>query len=538
MKKSFPIIVALIAFALFIGWRVQAKMKETGQMRDQQAQRKKSAPNVETAVAGPAVIEQTIDTVGSVETPFAVKIAAKTAGAINFLEVREGDKVVPGQVLVKIDPDDVVAQVLQQQSNVAEARARLAQAALTQDSNATGVNAQIRQQKASLESAKTDFSHAEIDQKAQIAAAEAQVQDSEAKVSSAKATVESATADVESAKANLENAKTRLSRMESLFNQQFIAAQEVDDARTVVKVQQGSLLVAQRKLDAAKSSLRSAQAQLESQTKQAEIAKRKSYSDLASSKAKLTQATANFDVASANRSQTRAYRENLAALKAGVDAAVAQLAQAKAKLADTTLRSTIKGTVTARNFDSGSFVSAGQQILMVQFLDWLYITCYVPIDEGIDIKPGQDVNIAFDAFPKRVFRGKVDRVNPAADPASRQFKVSIKLDNADGAVRPGMYTKVGFVKERTEAKVAVPREAITRSKGKTTIAVIAEDGTATIREVVLGATNNSIYEVKEGLKSGERIVTLSYSPIKDGQKVKLPGDKKNEGDRRGPREAK
>jgi len=538
MKKSLPIIVAVVAFALFIGWRIQAKVKETGQMRDQQSQRKRSAPNVETAVVGPAVIEQTVDTVGSVESPYAVKIAAKTSGAINFLEVREGDKVVPGQLLVKIDPDDVVAQVLQQQSNVAEARARLAQAAITQDSNTTGVNAQVRQQRANLYSAKTDFSHAEIDQKAQIIAADAQVQDAEAKVASAKSSVDSAAADVESAKANLENAKTKLSRMESLFNQQFIAAQDVDDARTAMKVQQGALLVAQRKFDAARSSLRSAQAQLESQTKQAEIAKRKSYSDLASSRSKLTQANANYDVASANRSQTRAYRENLAALKASVDAAVAQLAQARAKLADTSLRSSVKGTITARAFDPGSFVSAGQQILMVQFLDWLYVTCTVPIDEGLDIKPGQDVNIAFDAIPNRIFHGKVDRVNPAADPASRQFKVSIKLDNSEGIVRPGMFTKVGFVKERTEAKVAVPREAITRTKGKTTIAVIDKDGTATVREVVLGATDNSMYEVKEGLKPGERIVTLSYSPIKDGQKVKLPDDKKGEGGRRGQREAK
>jgi multidrug efflux pump subunit AcrA (membrane-fusion protein) len=129
-------------------------------------------------------------------------------------------------------------------------------------------------------------------------------------------------------------------------------------------------------------------------------------------------------------------------------------------------------------------------------------------------------------------------MNPAADPASRQFKVSIKLDNADHFIRPGMYTKVSFVKERTEAKVAVPREAITRAKGKTTIAVIAADGTATIKDVVLGATNNTIFEVKQGLKPGDRVVTLSYSPIKDGQKVKLPGDKKSESGQRGQREVK
>lgn len=524
MKKSLPIIIALVAFALFIGWRVQTKVKETSQMRDQQAQRKSSAPNVETTVVGPATIDETVGATGSVESPFAVNISAKTAGAITYLEAREGDKVVPGQVLVRIDSSDVMAQVLQQQSGLAEARARLAQAAITQGSNSTGVNAQIRQQKASLESAKTDFGHAEIDYKAQLAAADAQVQDSEAKTASAKASVESASADVESAKANLENARTRLSRMESLFNQQFIAAQDVDDARLAVKVHQSALTVSQRKLDAAKSALNSAEAQLTSQRRQAEIAKRKAQSDVASSKAKLVQADATYDVARSNRSQTAAYKENLAALKAGVNAAAAQLAQAKSKLADTVLKSTIKGTVTARNYDPGSFVSTGQQILVVQFLDWLYVACSVPIDEGLSIKTGEEVQLAFDAIPGRTFQGTVDRINPAADPASRQFKVSIKLDNAEGIIRPGMYTRVSFIRNRTQAKVAVPREAITRKKGKTTVVVIDRDGTATIKDVVLGATNNTLFEVKEGLKPGDRVVTLSYSPIKDGQKVKLPGN--------------
>ena len=77
-------------------------------------------------------IVQTYETVGSIEAPNTAKIAAKVTGRIEYLEVREGAVVTEGQVLVRIDPAEVEAQVGAARSAVSEARYRLEQAALTE----------------------------------------------------------------------------------------------------------------------------------------------------------------------------------------------------------------------------------------------------------------------------------------------------------------------------------------------------------------------------------------------------------------------
>jgi RND family efflux transporter MFP subunit len=514
-------LIPVFALLLFVGWRIKGKIDDASKLQIQQEQRRKAPQSVEMATAAPAMLEQTIESVGTVESPYSVKLSAKTAGTITYLESREGDKVKPGQVLVKIDPSDLVGQVLQQQSSVAESQARLAQASLTQGSNDTSVQAQIYQQRAAVQSAKADYAQVAENYASQVAAADALVSDSDAKIAVAAAQVDSAKADVNSSNANLDNARSRLARMESLFKQQFIAAQDVDDARAAVKVQQANLEVSRKKLEASQASLSSAKAQRQSVAKQRDIVKRKGLADIEAAKAKVTQANASYSVAQANTSQKQAYSENLAALKAGVNTSKAQLAQARAKLSDTLIRSSIDGTVTSRTADPGTLVTPGQAILTVQYLEWLYVSCSVPVEVSSQIAPSQKAIITFDALPGKVFYGKVGEVNPAADPLSRQFSVRVKLDNPQKIIRPGMYARVQFVTGMVNARVTIPREAVTQSTDQSTVIVVDADGVAHKRVVVLGTTNGVLFEIKSGVEPGEKVVTLSYSAIKEGSKVKL-----------------
>src|SRR5438270_5528482 len=137
----------------------------------------KSAPAVRVAAAVPGDILATFDSDGTVEAPFTVKIAPKVAGRIEFLEVREGDHVSRGQVVARVDPSEVEAQVRQQEAAVAEAQSRLAQAQATQGSTNVGVRTQIDQQKAAVASAQADQHQAEANYNAQVAAANAAVTD-------------------------------------------------------------------------------------------------------------------------------------------------------------------------------------------------------------------------------------------------------------------------------------------------------------------------------------------------------------------------
>jgi RND family efflux transporter MFP subunit len=467
-----------------------------------------------------------LEAVGTLESPYRVEISPRTSGRIEYLEAREGDTVRPGQVLVRIDPSELQGQVLQQQAAVAQARSRLAEAQLGQAPAEVNVAGQIRQQRASLTSARAELTQVQSSYSATVAASQAAVADAEARVKSAQAQVRNAEAELGRQQANLRNAQTRFNRIDGLYRQGFIAAQDVDDARTAVEVQQGSVEVAQGQLAAARSAVTAAQQQVRAAQAQLTIAKRKGVADIAAARARVTQSQAGVSIASANRAQSPAYQQNLSALQAGVQAAQAQLSQAQSRLGETVLRSSVAGTVTSRSADPGALASPGTPVLVVQFLDWLYVTSSLPIERVSEVFVGQPVEVRVDALPNQVFQGKISNINPVADVQNRQFGIRVRLANPGQRLKPGMYGRVSVVTKRIAAEVTVPREAVkTTPEGGSTVTVIAEDGTASVREVTVGASDSKVIQLLSGVRPGEKVVTLSYMPIRDGQKVRLPGQR-------------
>lgn len=480
--------------------------------------------SVEVAPVASRQIIVSLQSVGNIESPYKVEVSPKSAGRINFLELREGDPVTAGQVLFKIDPSDLQGAVNQAQANVAEARSRLAQAKITQGSNNVGITSQIKQQKAGVASAAADLNQVQRNYDAQVETAQAQV-------NAANSAVKNAQANLQKEEASLTNAQTKYDRTYNLYLQRFIAAQDVDDARTAVEVQKGVVGVAQGQVDAAKS-------QLNVQQQNLTIVKRKGQSDIEASKAKLTQARATLEVATANRSQTPAYQENLAALQAAVDAAIGQLNQAQSRLGDTVVRSSISGTVTARKADPGALASPGSPVLEVQYLDWLYVTTSIPVEASTQVHAGQMAQITFDALPGRKFEGPITNLNPAADTANRQFGLRVRLANADHSLRPGMYGQVTIVTQTVDAQAVVPREAIkTNPDGTSTVTVVDQDNTAHVRPVKLGVSDDKGVQITDGVQKGDKVVVLSYTPVRDGQKVIVgkPGGQAGQGRRGGAR---
>lgn len=523
MKRLIVFGVPVVILLALVFWRISSEKAATREAASQQSSRKGAAAAVDLATAGPATIQITLDAVGTVQSPYKVDLAPKVAGRIDYLEVREGDPVRKGQVLVRINPSDLEGAIVQQEAAVSEARARLAQAQITKNSNDVSIEGDIRQQQANLATAQAEYKQAKQDYAAQVQTANSSVVDATAKVKSAESDIRNSQAKVESAKADAANAKLKYERLARLLKSGFVAAQLVDDANAAYQVADKNVDVAQAQLEASQSARDSAKAQLDSANQQLSIAKRKAQVDVETAAAKLSQAQAAYDVARANRSGSAAYQQNLAALNAGVRSAEAQLAQAQSKRADTVLTSSIDGTVTARNADPGSVGTVGDPILTVQFLQWLFVNASLPIENANLVKPGQPLSLTFDAFPKRVWHGTIAKVNPAADPQSRQFTFLVRLENPGGELRPGMYAKVLVPADRIEAQVAVPKDAVDTTGSQPKVRVVDEKGIVTSRTVTLGESDDKMIQILTGLEAGDKVVALSYTPLKDGQKVRLPG---------------
>ena len=524
------LIPAAILFAL-IGWRIAGKVAERSSRMAQRSAQGKMTPSVAVAPVQIRDIVHTFDATGNVEAPLNVKIAPKITGRIEYLQLREGDKVHKGQVLVRIDPSQIEAEVRQQQAAVAEAQYRLAQARLTQGTTNTGVTTQLRQQQAAAASASADYNQAKENYVAQLAAADAGVSDSVAKIESADAAIAGAQAGINSAQANLENARVRYDRAQALYGKGYVAGQAVDDAKAALSVQEAGLEVARGQLRSATAQRNSALAQKRVAEQQASIVKTKGKADIEAARARLDQANAAVEYAQSNTSQKAAYEQSISALRSAVDAAKAGLRSAQARRADTVLTSPLDGFVTGRYVDPGAVVTAGQPAIAVQFMRQIWVTVATPEEVVPRLHIGQPAKITLDAFRGRAFVGSIIQINPSADPQSRQFTVRVIIDNAQNLFKPGMFAHVSLETERIRKVPVVPREAVQHDESGDYVFAVSESGKASKQYVICGESDASFIAITQGLSVGDSVVTVSAFPLRDGQRVKSAGGR--EGGKRG-----
>ena len=522
MKLWVVIVVFFGAVAGLVGWRMSQKNTQAKSLQAVAKERSGGAVSVSAAIAGPRDIEQTLDAVGAIQSPYNVKVSPKISGLIDYLEVREGDTVKAGQVLVRLDPDTSTATVMQNTANVAEARQRYAQAKLTQIPTNVGVHTAIQQQKAAVDTANANLNQVSQNYNSRVATAQAAVTDGAAKIAQSQAALASAKSNLGSAKAMLKNAQSKLNRDLDLFKQNYIAAQDVDDQKTVVEVAVANVDVAQKGVDAAVQGVLSANAVRDAAQNQLDITKKQADADVAVARAALRSAVQALKLAMSNTVQTSAYQANLDALQATIRAAEGTLQVSKVLANNVNLASPIDGTVTARALDPGSIAQPGTPILTIQFLKWVYFNASVPIEQGSQVFPGQKAVVTLDALPNRTFTGQVAQVNASADPTSHQFLVLVKLDNSRLLLRPGMYGHLGIIVKTTRADVVIPREAVTTNPdASTTVMTIDAQDTVHTVQVKLGARDANGFEVLSGLKRGDRIVSLTYLALKDGRKVNV-----------------
>lgn len=515
------LIVGLVVLGALISWRI---LQQNAQVAAQAKQRAVSAnmpPTVEYAVAQTRDIINTYQAVGTVATTQNVSITPKVTGRIIYLVAHEGDTVQTGQVLVRIDPTELEAQVQQQRAVLAESEHRLAQAQITQHATNVTIEAQIRQQQAEVANDQVAYAQAQQNNAAQLQAAQATVNDAQAKVSSADAAIASAQAGVTSAQANLTNAQATYNRTYTLYKQGYVAAQDVDNARTALQVQQGAVASAQAQLHATTASRASALAQLRAAEQQFNVARTNGITAVEAARTKLTQAQSTLATVEANRAQIPSYQENLAALRATVNVQRAALANTTAQLADTVLQSPLNGVVTARLQDPGSLATPNQAILQLQALGTVWVVMAVPDQVATRLHIGQTALVTFDVYAGRAFVGSIAQINAAADVQSRLYTVRVTLDNRQRLFRAGMFATVAVETARAARVTAVPLEAVLQDAEGPYVMVITAAQTVVRRPVVTGLADTHYIAILQGVRPGENVVTLSTYRLRDGQQVRL-----------------
>jgi RND family efflux transporter MFP subunit len=231
------------------------------------------------------------------------------------------------------------------------------------------------------------------------------------------------------------------------------------------------------------------------------------------------------------------------ALASAVAAAAAARSQAGAmavKLGESRITSPLDGVVSQRRLDPGALVgpaSNSGSILTVDQVDVLRL--FVSANEGDvgRLKLGQIAHVELDSLPDRRWDGRVVRLAPSLDPATRTLDAEVQLSNRDGALRAGMYGRASIVTGVHPGALVVPVGAVQISNDRHFVYALqreeraapaaggaqgAEPTMAKVqrREVRVGVEGEDWLEILSGLQPEEEVVTAGLEGLSDGAQVR------------------
>ncbi len=189
-------------------------------------------------------------------------------------------------------------------------------------------------------------------------------------------------------------------------------------------------------------------------------------------------------------------------------------------LENSTLLSPISGVITARNYDAGDMYAMSAPIYTVEQIVPVKLLVGISESDYSKVNKGDSVEIEADALPGKTFYGKIRKIYPTVDPATRTFTVEIVVDNNYSTLRPGMFARA-TVKFGVNNSVVIPDVAVVKQQGsgERFVYVLNPDGTVSYQRVVLGRRMGAEYEVLEGIADGAKVVVGGQIRLKDGIKV-------------------
>ena len=205
-------------------------------------------------------------------------------------------------------------------------------------------------------------------------------------------------------------------------------------------------------------------------------------------------------------------------LKAQLDAAKSQYDNL---LENTVLRSPITGVVTARNYDPGDMTGSLPVLTVGQLAPVVKVMINVSENDLATLRQGQPVDVTFDAYPGETFSGKVQRIYPAVDTATRTFEVEVRIANATEKLKPGMFARVS-IDLGTQQNVVVPDRAVVKQTGSGNKYVyVLKGNTVSYKRVELGQRLDNAYELLSGIEDGDTVVITGQTRLADGVKVEV-----------------
>lgn len=207
--------------------------------------------------------------------------------------------------------------------------------------------------------------------------------------------------------------------------------------------------------------------------------------------------------------------------KYDLDSKKLEAAQLRTQISRANIVSPISGIITDKKKLAGEYVGAGTAVASVTSLSALKASVNVPEGQIFNVRKGQVALVTASNFPDENFRGMVSYISPKGDD-NHNYTVEVTLQgNAAGKLKAGLYVNVAFEGTAShQSLLMIPKAALAEGV-KNAYVYVYKDGKAEERKLSLGAESGDFVEVKEGLATGELVITSGQINLTNGSKAEI-----------------
>jgi cobalt-zinc-cadmium efflux system membrane fusion protein len=173
------------------------------------------------------------------------------------------------------------------------------------------------------------------------------------------------------------------------------------------------------------------------------------------------------------------------------------------------IRAPVSGVITDQQVTAAAGVAGlnSPNPFTISDLSRVWILCDVYENDLASVHVGETAEIRLNAYPDKIFSGRINNVGPVLDPSLRTAKVRIEVRNP-GLMRVGMFVTATFHGQKKETRASVPASAILHLHDREWVYVPAGDKKFRRVEVVAGSSlPNGMQEIMSGLQPGQQVVT-------------------------------
>ena len=206
----------------------------------------------------------------------------------------------------------------------------------------------------------------------------------------------------------------------------------------------------------------------------------------------------------------------------------ARLDELKINLGNTIITSPVNGFISRRLVDPGASVGQNAPIVEVVDISRVRLIANVVEKDLKQLQSGDVTRVEVDAYPGETFMGRIARVSPVLDPATRTAPIEVEIPNPSYRLKPGMYARVSITLDTTKDALVVPANALVDLGGRRGVFQPLSE-TAVFRAVQVGNEQGQLVEILGGLTEGQEVITTGSGQLRDGDRIVIAGGRGGRG---------